>query len=256
MRRALLAALAVLFVSTTAAAQTDEIQVYDGGLASPGTFNLTLHNNYVARGLSEQPFPGGVTADKSFNGVPEWAIGVTKWLELGLYLPVYSHDHEMGWGIDGIKPRVLVAVPNADERKFVYGLNFEFSINTKRWDPKKYTSEFRPIVGWHLKSWDIIFNPIVDTSYDGVKNLDFAPSTRIAYKKTERLQLAVEEYADYGPLRSFYSGGNQGHQLFGVVSYGLGHGIDMDAGIGFGLTDATDDLTFKVILAKDLFTRH
>ena len=256
MRRVLFTVLAVLVVTTAATAQTDEIQVYDGGLADIGTVNLTLHTNYVARGIKEPAFPGAVTANKSLNGVPEFALGVSKWLELGLYLPVYSHDNSMGWGIDGIKPRALFAVPNADERKFVYGINFEFSINTKRWDPKRYTSEFRPIIGWHLQSWDIFINPILDTSYDGVKNLDFAPSTRIAYKKTPRLQLAVEEYADYGPLSGFYSGGDQSHQLYGVVSYGLGHGIDMDAGVGVGLTGASDDLTFKVILSRDLYSRH
>ncbi len=239
-----------------AAAQTDEIQVYDGGLAEPGVFNLTVHNNFIASGITQPAFPGAVTADKSFNGVPEWALGVTRWLEVGLYLPVYSRDNRMGWGIDGFKPRALFAVPNADDRRFFYGANFEFSINRKRWDEKKYTSEVRPIIGWHLDSFDIVFNPIVDTSYDGLKNLDFAPSTRIAYKQSPRLTLAAEEYSDYGPLKEFYAAGSQGHQLFGVVDYALGGGIDMEFGVGFGLTDATDSRTFKLILSRDLNARH
>jgi hypothetical protein len=250
-------ALAVILLAAAAAsAQTDEIQVYDGGLAEPGVFNLTLHNNFVASGITDPAFPGAVAANRSFNGVPEWAVGVTRWLELGLYLPVYSRDQRNGWGIDGFKPRALFAVPDADNRRFVYGVNFEFSINAHRWDTKRYTSEIRPIVGWHLQSVDVVFNPILDTSYDGVKNLDFAPSTRIAYKKSPRLALAVEEYADYGPLRGFYGGRDQGHQLFGVVDYGFAHGIDMEAGIGAGLTDATDGLTFKLILSRDLNAGH
>ena len=256
MRSGFRAVFAVLFVASTAAAQTDEIQVYDGGLADVGAVNLTVHTNFIARGIKQPAFPGAVTADKSLNGVPEFAYGATRWLELGLYLPVYSRDDKMGWGIDGFKPRALFAVPDADSRKFVYGVNFEFSINQKRWDTKRYTSEVRPIIGWHLQSWDIIVNPILDTAYDGLKNLDFAPSTRIAYKKSDRVQLAVEEYADYGPLRGFYSGGDQSHQLYGVFSYGFRNGLDLDAGVGVGLTGASDDLTFKVILARDLFTRH
>ena len=256
MRRFLLAAFAVLIVTTNLAAQTDEIQVYDGGLADVGAVNLTVHTNFIARGITQPAFPGAVTADKSLNGVPEFAYGATRWLELGLYLPVYSRDDKMGWGIDGFKPRALFAVPDADSRKFVYGVNFEFSINQKRWDTKRYTSEVRPIIGWHVQSWDIIVNPILDTAYDGLKNLDFAPSTRIAYKKSDRVQLAVEEYADYGPLRGFYSGGDQSHQLYGVFSYGFRNGLDLDAGVGVGLTGASDDLTFKLILSRDLFTRH
>jgi len=259
MRRALGTVFALLAFTASAApvaAQTDEIQVYDGGLAEPGTFNLTLHTNFIASGLNEPAFPGAVTAHRSLNGVPEWAIGVTRWLELGLYLPVYSRDDKMGWGIDGFKPRVLVAVPDADSRTFVYGLNFEFSVNNSRWDTKRYTSELRPIVGWHLPSWDIVFNPILDTAYDGLKQLDFAPSTRVVYKKSAQLGLGLEEYADFGPLNGFYSGGNQGHQLFGVVDYALKNGLELQAGVGVGLTDATDGLTFKLILARDLFSRR
>jgi hypothetical protein len=69
-------------------AQADEIQVYDGGLAEPGVFNITLHNNFIAKGIPTPAFPGAVAADKSFNGVPEWAYGVNRWFELGLYLPL------------------------------------------------------------------------------------------------------------------------------------------------------------------------
>src|SRR5205085_5825734 len=132
----------------------------------------------------------------------------------------------------------------------------EFSINRPRWDEKKYTSEVRPIIGWHLQSFDLFINPILDTSYDGLGNLDFAPSTKIAYKRSPRLAIALEEYSDYGPLKNLLPGSAQSHQLFGVVDYALAHGIDLEAGVGFGLTDATDGTTFKLILARDLNAHH
>ena len=92
-RRGIAAIAVVLFlVPATAFAQADEIQVYDGGLAPVGTFNLTVHNNFTPKGLTTPAFPGAVVADKSWNGVPEWALGVTPWFEAGLYLPLYSRD--------------------------------------------------------------------------------------------------------------------------------------------------------------------
>ena len=100
-------------------AQGDEIQVYDGGLAPKGVFNLTLHNNYTPDGIRTPSFPGAVVSHRSLNGVPEWAYGVTSWFEAGLYLPLYSRDADMGWGLDGVKLRTLFAVPNADDRRFV-----------------------------------------------------------------------------------------------------------------------------------------
>ncbi len=36
------------------------------------------------------------------------------------------------------------------------GANFEFSYNA-RWDSRRYSSEIRPIIGWHIHPWDFIF---------------------------------------------------------------------------------------------------
>src|SRR5689334_14721811 len=83
-------ALIVFALPRVAAAQADEIQVYDGGLAAPGVFNLTWHNNFTPKGTATPAFPGAVVANRSFNGVTEWAYGVTDWFEAGLYLPLYT----------------------------------------------------------------------------------------------------------------------------------------------------------------------
>jgi hypothetical protein len=248
---------ATLFVFATPAlarAQTDEIQVYDGGLAARGVFNLTLHNNFTPRGGESPAFPGAVVADKSLNGVPEWAYGVTRWFEAGLYLPLYSRDKDAGWGLDGFKLRALFAAPNADKRGFVYGMNFELSFNARRWDASRITSEVRPILGWHFKPVDVFFNPILDTSYDGFGNLVFAPSARVAYNLSSRWLAGVEEYADLGPLHKFHPWREQSHQLYGIVGRS-GPPFDFEAGLGFGLTHASDKLTIKLILSRDLGTR-
>ena len=242
---------ALLAAPAAAHAQTDEIQVYDGGLAPVGVFNLTVHNNFTPIGVTTPAFPGAVIADKSFNGVPEWALGVTPWFEAGLYLPLYSRDKVTGFGLDGFKLRALFAVPNADDRRFFYGANFEFSINAHRWDTARFSSEVRPIIGWHLKPIDIIVNPIVDTAYDGLKNLEFVPATRVAYNFSSGWTLAAEEYADFGPIHDFAPLGEQAHQIYAVVDRTWKE-WEIEGGIGVGLTDASDRLTFKLILARDL----
>src|SRR5579862_5375049 len=150
-----------LVVPAAAFAQTDEIQVYDAVIAEPGIFNLTWHNNFIADGQKSPAFPGGLVPDKSFNGVTEWAYGVTDWFEAGLYLPLYSVSSGRGATINGGKLRALFVVPHADDRMFFYGMNFEFSYNSKHWDPRTFTSEIRPIIGLHLHPVDIIFNPIL-----------------------------------------------------------------------------------------------
>ncbi|MDE3153565.1 MAG: hypothetical protein KGN76_00580 [Acidobacteriota bacterium] len=246
-----LALCAPLLAATVARAQTDEIQVYDGALAAPGVVNLTLHDNFTPEGAKIPAFPDAVLSNHSFNGVAEWAYGVTRWFEAGLYMPLYSVSSNHGETFNGFKLRALFAVPHADARRFFYGANFEFSVNNRDWDPRRFTSEVRPIVGWHLHPVDIIINPILDTSYDGFRNLDFAPSMRVAYNLNDAWALAAEDYSDFGPLHGFYAAGDQAHQLYAVVDHSSPL-LDVEAGIGFGLTHGSDGMTLKLILSRDL----
>jgi hypothetical protein len=254
LRALALLALALGATPRPALGQSDEIQVYDGGLAEPGKFNLTLHNNFTPRGVTTPAFPGAVVADGSWNGVPEWAYGVTRWFEAGLYFPLYSvgkRNGSSGAMLDGFKLRALFAVPRAEDRRFFYAVNFEFSYNARHWDTSRITSEIRPIIGWHLHPVDVIVNPIFDTSYDGVQNLDFAPSTRIAYHLPAGWAVAIEEYDDFGPLHQFYPGAQQAHELYGVIDRTTRF-LDIEVGIGTGLTEASDKLTLKLILSRNL----
>ena len=250
--------IAAVFLAAprAALAQTDEIQVYDASIAEPGVVNLTWHNNFTPEGLTTPAFPGGLIPDKSFNGVPEWAYGVTPWFEAGLYLPLYSVSKNRGPTINGGKIRLLFVEPHANERTFVYGVNFEFSYNAKHWDPRTFTSEIRPIFGLHVHSWDFFVNPILDNSFaGGFKSLDFAPESRIAYNFLSKWAVAVEEYDDIGKLRNFYSPDQQTHKIWGVFDHSAKL-VNVEAGIGFGLTPASDKLTLKLILSRDLYHPH
>lgn len=245
--------IGVFCLASTAFAQSDEIQVYDGSLAPKGVFNLTLHNNFTPKGLKTPTVAGGVTADRSWNGVPEWALGVTDWFEAGLYLPLYTRDKNLGWGLDGVKLRALFAVPNGADRTFVYGANFEFSYNATRWDSTRITSEVRPILGWHVNPrFDIIVNPIFDTAYDGLSHLEFVPSARVAYNASKDWAVAVEMYSDFGQVKGFAPRNEQAHQLFGVIDHTTASGFDLEFGAGVGLTDAADRFTLKLIVSRDL----
>lgn len=246
-------AIALVLAPAAAFAQTDEIEVYDGSIAEPGVINLTLHSNFTPDGLKTPAFPGGLIPDKSFNGVAEWALGVTDWFEAGLYLPLYSVSKNRGATINGGKIRLLFVEPHAGDRTFVYAVNFEFSYNARHWNPSRFTSEIRPIFGLHVHSWDFLVNPILDNSFaGGFKNLDFAPASRIAYKFSPKWAVAAEEYDEFGPLHNFYTADKQSHELWGVFDHSA-KWADVEAGIGFGLTPASDKVTLKLILSRDIY---
>ena len=241
-----------VFWSANASAQTDEIQVYDAQIAEPGVFNLMVHNNFTPEGLKTPRFPGGLVSNQTLNGVPEWAYGVTDWFEQGLYLPLYSVADGEGPVLNGFKVRELFVVPHAAEQPFFYGINFEFSYNAEHWDPNRSTSEIRPILGWHLGQFDFIINPILDNSWTGFTNLDFAPSVRLAYNVSKTWAVAAEVYSDYGPLKHMLSTDQQSQQLFGVVDY-KGDDINIEAGVGFGLTPDSDRWVVKLMISRDLY---
>jgi hypothetical protein len=240
-----------LALPRAACAQTDEIQVYDAQIAAPGIFNLTWHNNYTPDGLTIPDHPGGIIPNHTLNGVPEWAYGVAPWFEAGLYLPLYSLAGNGAVTFNGFKLRALFVEPDAGNQRFIYGINFEFSYNTEHWEQNRYSQEIRPIIGWHLGQLDVIVNPILDNSYKGFSQLTFAPATRVAYNFNKAWAVAAEEYDEFGPLHGFYPPSEQQHQLFGVIDH-KGKIWMVEAGVGFGLTSATDKVVLKLILSRDL----
>ncbi len=106
-------------------------------------------------------------------------------------------------------------------------------------------------MGWHLGDTDVIVNPIMDNSYTGVKSLDFAPALRVAHKFTANWTFGLEEYGDYGHLHDIQPLHDQFQQLWFVAYHTLKSGIDMEPGIGVGMTPSSDKLTLKLILSRD-----
>jgi hypothetical protein len=231
-------------------AQTDEIQVYDAEITAPGRLNLTWHNNFTRSGRAQAAIPGGIVPEHALNGVPEFAYGVREWFEAGAYLPIYTLTRDGRLLFDSVKLRALFVSPHAHERRFFYGVNFELSYNTPHWATSRFTGEIRPIVGVHLGRFDLIANPILDTDFKGFGRLDFAPAARAAYALSERVTVALEHYADFGPLERFLPHSDRSQTLFGVLDYG-GSGNGIEFGVGRGLTRGTDSLVVKLMLMHD-----
>jgi len=252
----LLIVLGLVAMPARTIAQTDEIQVYDAEIAEQGIFNLMIHTNFTPIGRTTPAFPGAIVANQSVNGAAEWAYGVKPWFEQGLYLPVYSlYSTNQGTTVDGFKLRELFVRPHAHDHRFFYGLNFEFSVNALYWEPKRITSEFRPIVGVHLHRWDLIYNPILDTDYTGGLNgLEFNPAGRVAYHVNQKWAVAIEEYDGFGPLGGFVPHNEQFHETWAVVDR-KGGSLNVEAGVGVGWSRGADRLTLKLMLSRDLNSR-
>jgi len=224
---------------------TDEIQVYNAGIAAPGQFTIEQHLNYVPLGVKDPPFPGGLISNNSINGTPEFAYGVTDWWEVGLYLPFAIKDQQ--FLSDAFKLRTLFVSPHAEQRDFFYGVNFEFSNTTPKFSQSRFGLEIRPIVGVRNADWEFIVNPIVDISFGRYGEADFTPAARVARKLAPDTFIGLEYYADFGEIGNFAKLADQQHTLFAVTDFKLGV-FDVDFGVGYGLTPASDRWVIKTII--------
>ena len=225
---------------------SDEIQVYNAEIADVGQWTVQQHLNYAFAAPKEAPFPGGFPPDHALNGTPEFAYGVTKWFELGWYLPFAASDNQ--FLSNGGKIRTLFVVPNAADRNFFYGINFEFAYGTPPFAQSLFNIEARPIIGVRNKDWEFIVNPIVDFATGRYGEADFVPAARIARKLDKDFYIGVEYYGDYGKIGNFAPPSQQQQLLFAVTDFKLGV-FDIEFGLGFGLTSGSDQMIAKTIIS-------
>lgn len=244
-RSGMLVGALLSLISAKPARAVDEIQVYNAGIAAPGQFTIQQHLNYIALGQKDPPFPGGFASHGSLNGTPEFAYGVTDWWEVGLYLPFAVQNRQ--FLSDSFKLRTLFVSPNAGQREFFYGINFEFSNETPKFSQTRFGMEIRPIVGVRKGDWEFIVNPIVDIGFGKNGEADFTPAARIARKVGPDFSIGLEHYADFGEIGNFKKLSDQQHTLFAVTDFTLGI-FGVNFGVGYGLTPASDRWVVKTIV--------
>jgi hypothetical protein len=244
-------AIAVIVALTASAASAvdqvhDEIQVYNADIAEVGQWTYQQHLNFAPIGQTMPEFPGGFTSNRSLQGTPEFAYGITDWWEAGFYLP-FAVSGTGQFLSDGAKIRSLFVSPNAEKRSFFYGVNFELSYEMPQFSQTPWVLEIRPIIGTRNKEWEFIVNPIVDVSFGSGGEADFAPAARLARNLGEDRFIGLEYYSDFGRIGNFLPLAQQSQQLFAVTDFKVKE-LDVELGVGYGFTPGSDRLIFKAIL--------
>jgi len=137
--------------------------------------------------------------------------------------------------------------PHAAQRNFLYGVNFEFSNETPPFSQSRFSMEIRPIIGVRNEEYEFIVNPIVDVHFGTYAEQHFTPAARLARKFGDELFAGFEYYSDLGQIGSFNRFADQQHTLFAVTDFKLGD-FDVNFGVGYGLTPASDRLVVKSII--------
>jgi hypothetical protein len=247
--RILAAAAMVLLASAGAARAADEeIQVYVDDLDKPGQFGLDTHVNYVFANHAGPDYPGQQLSVDRLRITPEWSYGLTRHVELGLYLPLTDFRHNQ-FTVDGYKFRIKAIAPHPEAQTWYWGGNFEIGQVDKRLDVNPWNAELKGIVGWHGKRWDIAFNTNVDWVVDGPAKTAASVqlATKVAYKLNDKLALGVESYDGIGDFDRFRFNGS-GHEIYGAADASIGK-WDLNLGVGYGYSGEPDHWTLKMIIS-------
>lgn len=241
------ALLASLITPPLAQGAPEEIQVYLDDLTAPGRFGLDVHNNYAFDASSTPDYPGARPPDHVYRLTPEFYYGLSPTIELGLYV-LGAFDREANAHLDGEKLRIKYVPVRAESTGVFYGLNVEIGRSDIAVAERRWNIEVKEILGVRSEHWLAAVNVNEDTSVfprHGAATLDI--DTKLGWRADAKTQYGIELYNEVGSLRHLGYVHESSEMLYGVVDTELS-GIDLNVGIGRGLTAGSDGWVAKAIV--------
>ncbi len=232
------------------AANQDEIQVYDDSINKPGEFGLEIHVNATPAGGAPPSYPGEITDEHGARFTTEFSYGVTRDVELGLYLD-FQQDGEGTYYFVGPKYRLKWLPLHPDENGGWFGgANWELATVPPRFEQAKDVLELRGIVGYKADDWIFVVNPVFDWNLGnglGSPDPEFTASFKYTHKVVEGLSAGIEYYGDIGKLAHASPLDQQDQRLYAVADIDAGPWA-FNIGIGRGFTAGADTWTVKAII--------
>lgn len=244
---ALALAAAPILTGGNAIAAPEEIQVYMDDMSQPGGYGMDVHNNFVMSGSSTPDYPGAQPPDHVYRLTPEFYYGLSSSLELGLYL-LSTTTPGNAPNFDGEKLRLKYIAPHDEDQGAFWGANLEIGKTSLRVAQSAWNAELKGIYGYRTGRWTLVINPNIDSSLStprGPASLEV--DTKAMYKTDAGYQIGIENYNELGPLHNLGHLNQQSETVYAVLDTELGK-FDLNAGIGRGLTSASDRWVAKFIL--------
>lgn len=246
-------AVGVLLMTVASAHAIDfyEIQIYPTETTPAGILSLELHSNSVISAT-------GAEAHSQLNPYQihetlEGTYGLTPHIEIGQYLAtakLSNGDYEYA----GSRTKCHFGIAATDTWPLRFGGNIELDYMRRAAEDQPLTLEMRPIVEASVGNLLIIANLAFEKPFRGPgthRGVTLAPSGEISYKLLPWLEPAVEYYGDMGPVTYLPSVQNQQHFLVPTLNLYVVPQMELNAGVGFGLTRASNGVFLKAIFGWD-----
>jgi hypothetical protein len=245
--------VAVLLLTAVSAGAIDfyEIQIYSTETTLPGILSLELHSNSVISAT-------GSEAHEQLNPYQihetlEGTYGLTPHIEIGQYFAtakLSNGDYEYA----GSRTKCHFGISATDSWPLKFGGNIELDYMRRAAEEQPLTLEMRPIVETSLGGFLLIANLAFEKPFRGPgthQGVTFEPSGQLSYQLLPWLAPALEYYGDMGAVTYLPSVQDQQHFLVPTINLFLVPQLEVNAGVGWGLTRASNGVFLKAILGWD-----
>ena len=245
---AVIAVLLGLLAPDARAIDFYEIQIYDTQTTAPGHLQLELHSNTVNRatGVEAREALGPYQIHETL----EATFGLLRWLEVGQYLATAKLDNG-DYEYAGARTKLHFGVPQTFAWPVRFGGNIELDYMRFAAEENPFSLELRPIVETHLGKLTLVGNFAFVDPFNGPgahRGFQFSPSGEIEYNLCRYLAPALEYYGDIGALRALPRVESQQHFLVPAMNLRLIENLELNLGVGIGVTRAANGTFLKSIV--------
>ncbi|MGO9267422.1 MAG: hypothetical protein ACLQBA_21510 [Candidatus Binataceae bacterium] len=242
-------AAAILIAPRAFAIDFYEIQIYDTETTPQNALELELHSNTVT--TASGPEAQAQIRPYEIHETLEATYGLTPHIEIGQYLCTAKLDNG-DYEYSGSRTKMHFGIAATDSWPVSLGGNIELDYMRHAAEENPLTLELRPILETHYRKFTLVADFAFEKPFSGPgthKGMTLAPSGEVTYDLIKWLTPAVEYYGDMGAALEELPGiKDQQHFIVPTLNFNLLPQLELNMGVGFGLTRASNGTFIKSII--------
>jgi len=237
-RISIFGAVALCLTGNAYALNYFELEVYPYATAQRGAVEVENFTTYTSRGRDDSPAPDNNKG--LIRSTFELSYGLTDKTEVAYYR---DYQRARGEHFEHAGGRFRVRTRFAEKGEWPVDLGLYGELEFPRGEDDDVEGEVRGIIEKDFGRWTLDVNPIVERVLSGpghAEGWELGYAMALVYRADERWQPRLDLFGDFGPIRHFEPRNEQKHLLMPGIDARVGRHFHAGFGIGFGLTEATE----------------
>ncbi|MFZ0890430.1 MAG: hypothetical protein WA005_18470 [Candidatus Binataceae bacterium] len=226
-----------------------EIQIYSTETTPADRLELELHSNSVttATGAAAHEALGPYQIHETL----EASYGVLPHLEVGQYLCTAKLD-DGNYEYAGARTKLhFGGVGDPEQSPIALGGNIELDYMRRQAEENPFTFELRAIVEKRIGRLWMVGNFAFEEPFRGPgthRGVTLEPSGQLSYDLVRWATPSVEYYGDLGPIQVIPGARRQQHFIVPALNLDLVENLELNLGVGIGVTRTSNGLFLKSIV--------